>query len=121
MAIGNKYKYWKVLGFVATERADNTNTGYTYLYCFIGTYYILSIFLVVCPHITRKYFNYSNVIEQHNKIRQYDLVIDKYWAKQNGYFILVTTVSSGTVVTDTKFSLCHGISEKIRDNKSMIK
>ena len=31
MAIGNKYKYWKVLGFVATEVGISTETGDTCL------------------------------------------------------------------------------------------
>ena len=42
---------------------------------------------------------------------QSDLVLDKYWVTQSGYFRLATTVEFGMGIIDGKILFCHGISE----------
>ena len=51
-------------------------------------------------------------------MQQSDLVLDKYWVTQSGYFRLATTVALGVSITDEKFIFCHGISEWSVDKKN---
>ena len=55
------------------------------------------------------------MIDNHNRIQQYDLVIEKYWVTYGGYFILATTVELGFGITGGKLLFCHGISEESAD------
>ena len=51
MAIRYKYKYWKVLGFVAAEGGGSTDPGNPYLSCFSDNYsnvYNLPVFFSSC-------------------------------------------------------------------------
>ena len=66
---------------------------------------------VVNPHFPDRYLNAFNESDNHNRIWQYDLALDKYGVKQSGYFILETTVSLGMGITDEKLLFYHGISE----------
>ena len=50
-------------------------------------------------------------------MRQYDLVLEKYWLTQSGYFRLATTVALGMGITDGKLLYCHGVAEGKKDNK----
>ena len=45
-------------------------------------------------------------------MQQYDIVLDKYWVTQSGYFRLTTAVVLGVGITYENILLCHGISEK---------
>ena len=65
-----------------------------------------------------RYFNACNAIDNHNMMRNYDLVLDKYWVTQSGYFRLATTVALGMVITNQKLLLYHGIS-KDSENKTI--
>ena len=47
MAIGYKYRYHKVLGFIATEGARSSEPGVPYLYRFPENYSIILMFLFV--------------------------------------------------------------------------
>ena len=54
-------------------------------------------------------------------MRQYDLVLEKYWISQSGYFRLATTVVLGMGITDGKLVLCCGVSEQSRDKKLLMR
>ena len=82
-----------------------------YILCYDYTY------PVVLPCVLGRHFNACNVIDNHNKMFQYDLEIDKYWVAQRGYFRLATMVVLGEGITYGKFIFCNGISKQIRDKK----
>ena len=50
-------------------------------------------------------------------MRQYDLLLEKYWVTQSGYFRLATTVALGMGITDGKLLYCHGVEEGNEDKK----
>ena len=56
-------------------------------------------------------------MDNRNRIRQYDLSLEKYWVTQSGYFRLATTVALGMVITDWKLLYCHGVAEGNKDKK----
>ena len=64
-----------------------------------------------------RYFNDCNVIDNHNRMRQSDLSLEKYWVTQRGYFRLATTVALGMGITYGKLIYCHGVSEGNVDKK----
>ena len=43
-------------------------------------------------------------------MQKYDLLLEKYWATQSGYFRLDTTVELGMGITYGKLLLCNEIS-----------
>ena len=82
LAIGYKYNSRKVLGFIAIEGAGSTEPGDPYLSRFPDIYYNVSVRPVVRPHLLGRYFNACNAIENHNRMRQSDLLLEKYWVTQ---------------------------------------
>ena len=78
LAIGYKYNYRKVLGYIATEGGGITEPGDTYLPFFPDVYSNVSVFPVVRPYLLGRYFNACNVIDNHNKMRQSDIALEKY-------------------------------------------
>ena len=64
-----------------------------------------------------RYFNACNAIDNHNRMLQYDIELEKYWVTQSVYFILATTVALGMGITDGKLLYCHGVAEGNMDKK----
>ena len=62
LAIGYKYNYRKVLGFIATEGDGSTEPGDPYLSHFPDIYSNISVRLVVCPHLLGRHFNACNPV-----------------------------------------------------------
>ena len=117
LAIGYRYSSRKVLGFIAIEGSGSTEPGDPYLSRFPDIYSNVSVRLVVRPHLLVRYFNACNSIDHHNRMRQSDLSLDKYWVTQSGYFRLATTVALGMVITDGNLLYCHGVAEENKDKK----
>ena len=69
LAIGYKYNYRKVLGFIATKGAGSNESGDPYLSCLSGIYSNVSVRPVVFPHLLGMYFNDCNSIYNHNRMR----------------------------------------------------
>ena len=109
LAIGYKYNSRKVLGFIATEGAGSTEPDDPYLSCFPDIYYNTSVRPVVRPHLLGRYCNACNAIDNHNRMRQSDILLDKYWVTQSGYFRLATTVALGMGVIDGNLIYCHAV------------
>ena len=120
ISIGYKYKCLNILGFIGTKGDISTNSSDPYLYNFLDTYSIVSIWPVVGPCFLGGNLNASNLIYKQNKICQFDIALEKYWMAQRGYFIVATTVALGMGIADRKILFCHGISEQKRDNKHTI-
>ena len=110
MVIGYKNNSRKVLGFIATEGDGSTELGNPYLSRFPDMHYNVSIRPVVSPCLIDRYFNACNEIENQNGMRQSEIVLDKYWVTQSGYFRLETTVALGMGITYGKLPFCHVIS-----------
>ena len=105
MAIVHKYKYRKVLGFIATKGSGSTEPSGPYLSLFPDNYYNVSICPVFCPHVLGSYSDACNTIYNRNRMRHYGLSLDKHLVTQSGYLRLTTTVTLDMVVTDTKLIL----------------
>ena len=56
-----------------------------------------------------KFFGYVNKIEYHNKYRQSDLALEKYWVTQCGWLWLCTPVSIGTTLTNLWKLFYYGV------------
>ena len=70
-----------------------------------------------CPHLLGRYFNACNSIDNHNRMRQSDLSLDKYWVTQSGYFRLATTVALGMGIIDGNLLYYYGVAEGNNDKK----
>ena len=112
MAIGYKYNSRKVLGFIATEGSGSTEPDDPYLSHIPDIYSNVYIHPVIRPHLLGRYLNVNNAIDNHNRIMQSGLALEKYWVTQSGYFILATTVVLGVVIIYGKLLFCHGILER---------
>ena len=111
MAIGYTYNSINVLVFIATEGAGSNELGDPYLSRFPNMYSNVYICPVFFPHLLVRYLNALYAIYNHNRMRQSDPALEKYWLTQSGYFILATTVSLGMGITDGKLLFCHSVSE----------
>ena len=112
MAIGYKYNYRKVLGFISTKGYRSTEPGDPYLSCYPDIYSNIYVFPVVSPHLLVRYFNACNAIENHNRMRKTDTALDQYWVTHSGYFRLATTLALGMGIIYVKILFCHGISQE---------
>ena len=92
------------------EGYGSTEAGVHYLSCYPKIYYNVSICPVLCPSVIVGYFSACNEIDNHNRIHQYDLALDKYWLDQSGYFMLVDKVTLVMGITGRGVLFCHGIS-----------
>ena len=92
-------------------RAGSTEPSVTYLYHYPDDYSNFYITHVIFTSAIGKCFSACNAIDNHNRMRQSDIALDKYWVTQSGYFILATTVELGMGITDGKLIYCHGVSE----------
>ena len=86
MAIGYKYIYQKVLEFIA--RGGGTVPGVPYLSRYPDDYSNVSILPVLRPHLLGGYFSANNTIDNHDRMRQSGIALEKYWVTQSGNFIL---------------------------------
>ena len=110
MAIGYKYNSWKLVEFIFSGEDGITYPGDPYLSFLPRTHSNISI-NPFFPHILGRYFN---------TMKQNDIIIDKYWVKQSGYFRLMTIVALDMWIKYVNRLLCCGISEKIGYRKILM-
>ena len=115
--LGTIYNYRKVLGFISTEGSGSTEPGDTYSSRFPDIYLNVSVRPVVHTHLLDRYLKVFNSMENHNRPRQYDIALEKYWVAQSGYFRLATTVALVICTMDGKLLYCHGVVEENTDKK----
>ena len=82
--IGYKYRYHTVLGFIAMKGGWSTEPGEPYLSHYPDNYSNVSICTVPPPQVIGRYFSACNEIENHNRMRESDIALDKYWLTQSG-------------------------------------
>ena len=63
------------------------------------------------PHFLGRHFNACTAIDNHNRMCQFELSLDKSWVTQSGYFRLATTVVLVMGITDGDLLFFHGIPE----------
>ena len=100
LAVGYKYNTRKVLLFVAKAGAGITTLGITYLSKYPDQFYNSSIHPVAHPPLMSKFFGSVNDVDSHNKPRQPDLAVEKFWVTQCGWLRLYTTVDMGMKITN---------------------
>ena len=111
LAIGYRYNSRKFLWFIDTEGYGSTEPGDPHLSRFPNIYFNVSVRLVVPPHLLGRYFNACNAIDNHNRMRQSDLSLEKYWVSQSGYFRLATYLSMDMGIADGKLLYFHVVAE----------
>ena len=57
------------------------------------------------------------IIDNQNRMRQSDIVLEKYWVTQSGYFRIATIVALCMGIADGKLIYCHDVSERNVDKK----
>ena len=98
--MGYKYNAQKVLSFIATDNAGSTNTGIAYLSKYPDQFTNVIICPVARPLFMSKINSAVNEVDYHNKSRQSDLALDKWWVTQCVWLRLCTTFSMGMTITN---------------------
>ena len=109
MTITYRYNSWKTLHVIADEGGGSTVPGDPCLFHYPDHYYNVGICSVVHPTILGRNYNAYNSIEQHKKMWQCDLALEKYLVTQTTYFRIGTTVALGMEIADATFLFCHSI------------
>ena len=87
MVNGYKYRYNKLLGFIAKDGGVIIEPGVPYLYHYPKNISNVYIFPIIHNRVIGRYVSARNSIYKHNSMCQYYLALDKYWVTQSGYFI----------------------------------
>ena len=82
------------------EGSGSTIPDVPYSSCYPDKFSNVSILPVLRSNFLGKYFSECNAINNHKRMRQSDLLLEKYWVTQSGYFILVTAVALVMGITD---------------------
>ena len=98
IAIRYKYNYDKVIYFIATEEAGSTKYIIKYSSNYPDRFSNFSICPLSCTLGVSKLFGSFNLVESHNKSKQSDLVLEKYWVTQCGWLRLCTTFAMGITI-----------------------
>ncbi len=70
------------------------------------------------PEIISKFFESSNIIDKHNKLRQVDLALERHWQTQNAFLWLHTIIIGMNMIDCDKLAHHHKlINHKIPDNE----
>ena len=80
IAISYKYNVHKVVYFIFTEDTRSTKAGINYLSKYPDHFSNVYICTVDGPLFISKFLGSVNEVESHNKSRQSDLALDKFWA-----------------------------------------
>ena len=99
IAIGYKYNVRKVLSFIVTYNTGSTNNGIPYLYNYPDQFTNVAIRPVAHPLVVSKK-SAVNEVDSHNKSRQSDLALEKWWVTQCGWLWLCTTVAMGMAINN---------------------
>jgi len=105
IAVGYRYSR-KILYFIATEDAACLTEGDPYQMKYADVSGNVQIRNVDRPEMISNFFSHSNIIDNHNYLRQALLALEKKWVKQKAYFRIATTVI-GINVVDTYLLMRH--------------
>ena len=117
MAIGYKYISQNILGFIAKEGGISTELDVIYVYRYPDNRSKCSIWTILCTIFIVRYFSDFNEIDNHNRILQYDIALEKYIVTHSGHFRFTTAVELGMGIKYGKLLFCAIISEQSKDKK----
>ena len=92
IAIGFRYNAQKVLNFIVTDNTGSIKTGIPYLSKYPDQFTNVAILHVAHQLVMSKLVSAVNQDYSHNKSRQSDLALEKWWVTQCGWLQLCTTV-----------------------------
>ena len=72
--------------------AGSTTLGITYLLKYPDQFSNVSISPVALPLLMSKFYGSVNEVDSHNKLRQSDIALKKFWVTQCGWIRLCTAV-----------------------------
>ena len=107
--IGYNYNARKVLYFMVIDNEVSTQTGPPYLSKHPDQFYNVYIHFVDCSLVVYKFFGSVNEVYSHNKSRQSDLVLDKFWVTHGGCLWLCTIVAMEIAITNLWKLFHYGI------------
>ena len=81
LAIGYKYNSQKVVSFFATAGAGRTTLGIPHLLKYPDQFSNVSIRPFSRPLLVSKFFGSVNEVDSHNKSRQSDISLEKFWLR----------------------------------------
>ena len=106
VAVGYRYSRKTILYFIAIENAANLSEGDPYQMKYADVFGNVQTRNVDRPEMISNFFSQSNVIDNHNHLRQFLLALEKKWVTQKAYFRLATTLI-GMNVVDTYLLMRH--------------
>ena len=121
IAIGYKYNAQKVISFIVTNNAGSTRTGIPYLSKYPDQFTNVSIRPVARSLVMSKVFSAVNEVDSHNKSRQSDLALKKWWVTQCGWLRLCTTVAMVTTITNCWKLFRYGVKRDRYDKLIVIR
>ena len=83
--------------------------GIPYLSKYPDQFSNVSIRPVARPLLMSKCFGSVNEVDSHNKSRQSDLALERFWVTQYSWLRLCTTVSIGMKITNFWKLFCYGV------------
>ena len=98
--IGYKYNTQKVLSFITTADTDSKKSGIPFLFKYPEPYHNVVIHPVARPLVMSKFSGSVDGVDSHNKSRQSDLALEKFWVTQCGWIRLCKTVYMGINITN---------------------
>ena len=117
IAVGYRYSRKTILHFVATENASTLEHGEPYEMKYCDIFGNVQTRKVDRPEMISNYFAQSNVIDNHNHLRQFLLALEKMWVTQKAYFRIATTLLGISVVDSYLLIKYH----KLIDDRNMKK
>ena len=115
LAIGYKYNYQKFVSFFATAGAGRTTLGIPHLLKYPDQFSNVSIRPVSHPLLVSKFFGSVNEVDSHNKSRQSDISLEKFWVTQCGWLRLCTTGDMGMTINNCWKLFCYGFNSNHHD------
>jgi hypothetical protein len=115
LAIGYKYNIKRVLTFFATSVTRSTKAGTPYDMHVCDSYNNVCIRKVDRPAIVSQFFDYSNCIDSHNHLCQFELALEKRWFTRDPLFRLHTTLTGMTVTDVWRLSQYHKLITNAKD------
>ena len=100
--------------FIVTDNAGSTKTGIPYLSKYPDQFTNVSIRPVARPIVISKK-SAVNEVDSHNKSRQSDLALEKWWVTQCVWLRLCTTVAMGMTITNCWKLFRYGVKREHYD------
>ena len=99
----------KVLSFIVIENAGSIQECLNYLSQYPDQFNNVAICPVAFPFVMYKFFGSVYEVVSHNKPRQSDLDLEKFWIYRYGWLQLFKTVAMGTTINNFRKPFCYGV------------